>query len=574
MRFIGKVLKWIGAITVVCVLLLVYAVWSFEEDLPETMILEVDFRKGAVEYVGDHPLASLRGDHLTVREQVAAITRAGLDDRVLGLIGRIGGARMSLAHVQEYADAISVFRASGKPAIAFAESIGGLVPANGSYLLATAFEEIRMQPSGGVGLVGLAVEHPFLKGTLDSLGIEPVFGKREDFKLAPNLFTEDGFTEDHLHATRRLLSDQFSQLVEGVARGRQVDTTTVVAWIDEGPFDAQTAFAKGLIDELSYLDEARKRFRGDGETEFIALKDYTETLDVVSGASVGVIYGVGTITSGASIYDPVGDSQTAGSDTIVEAFEEAIEANVEAIIFRVDSPGGSYVASDAVWRATRLAQERGIPVVVSMGAAAASGGYLVSTHADRIIAQPGTITGSIGVWAGKFLTPKLWQRLGVSWDTVSLGKRASMFSSLKDFSPEERAYFDAELDRVYDAFTAQVGDGRDIDPNPLDAVARGRVWTGKEARENGLVDVLGGFSTSLIVTRELLGLQSDAELDVVVFPKPKELAERLLEGDWEVLTEDYASGFSIDQLSSRVGDLKSLLAGPVAWAPWINVIRY
>ncbi len=576
MSLIGRILKWIGTLTVLLVLLLIYVVLTFDDKLPERMVLEVDFRREIVEHTGDHPLALLRGSQrLDLREQLLTISRAGSDDRVVGLIGRIGSQRMSLAHVQELADVIRLFRESGKPCVAFAETIGGMTPANGSYLLSTAFDKIRLQPSGSVGLVGLSVEHPFLRGTLDSLGIQPVFGQREDYKLAPNMYTETAFTDRHREATLALLGDQFDQLVSGIADGRGVETDIVRAWIEEGPYMAKEALAAGLVDVLSYVDEAHGSFAVEHpDAERVKLSAYAREETSDSGSRIALIYGVGTIVSGPSRYGPVDESQTAGSDTVLEAFDKAsADPDVRAILFRVDSPGGSYVASDAIWRATRLAQEKGIPVVVSMGSAAASGGYLVSSHADRVVAQPGTITGSIGVWAGKFVTSEFWSRLGISWDSVSIGSQARLSSSLADFSSEERKRFDEQLDRVYEAFVEQVAAGREMSAGQVQASARGRVWTGRQAQAQGLVDDLGGYATALDATRALLGLDAGADLSLVVYPKPKDLAERILQGDWESLSAELEPGIQ-QHLFGRLSSLRELLGGPAAWTPWLDGIRH
>ena len=574
MRLIRRILTWIGALTVAALLLIIYAAASFDEQLPDRMILEVDFRKVPVEDSGDEALSILRGETLTIREQVMSIARAAEDDRVLGLIATVGDRRMSLAHVQEYSAAIETFKDSGKPAIVFAESIGGMVPANGSYLLATAFDEIRLQPSGSVGLVGLSVEYPFLRGAFDSLGVVPVFGRRHEYKLAPNTFTENAFTGEHRAAVEALVGEQYSQLVSGIAFGRDVDEATVREWVDKGPHAAQAAFALGLVDELSYADEVRAQFE-DVDTEFVELKTYASGLDSPEGPEIGVIYGAGMIVSGTSRYDPIASGRAAGSDTVVDAFGDAVEAGVSAIVFRVDSPGGSYVASDAIWRAMRRAQEAGVPVVVSMGAAAASGGYLVSTHADRIVAQPGSITGSIGVWAGKFVTQRFWSDLGVEWEEVSTGGAASMGSSLNEFSEDEQARFDALLDGVYDAFVSRVSDGRELSREQIDAAARGRVWTGRQAVGQGLVDLLGGFPEAISAARTESGIEASSDVSLVVYPRPKSIAEQVLEGDWEGLGASYGSGLSMVGVAQTAQKLVDLLrSGSMAWSPWIETIRF
>jgi protease-4 len=561
--------------TVLLIALVIVIAVNSGEDLPDKMILEVDFRQGVVEHIPDHPLAELRGSRrLGIREQTLALLEAASDDRVVGVIGRIGSARMSLAHVQELGEAVFSIREAGKPTVAFAETIGGLVPANGSYLLATAFEEINLQASGGVGFVGLAVEHPFVKGALDSLGIKASFGKRENYKNSPNLFTEDAFTPDHLEATRSLLSDQFDQLVTGVAKGREVTEADVLGWVNEGPHSAQAAVASGLVDALSYGEEVYGALTArTGDAEKVELDEYASLLEKREGTRVALIYGVGAIGSGRSRYDPLSEALSVGSDTVTDAFKAATDdPDVKAILFRIDSPGGSYVASDAIWHATRLAQAKGIPVVVSMSSAAASGGYLVSTHADRIVAQPGTITGSIGVFAGKFVTRAFWSKLGVQWDEVYFGKHAGLGSSLADFSDEERQRFDAELDRVYDAFVGQVADGRVISRQDAFDRAKGRIWTGRQAQEKGLVDTLGGFPAAVASIREILDLEPEADVSLAIYPKPKDLSERILEGDWEGLSIGSDSGSSVLPILKTVNRLRESISGTMVWTPWLSEV--
>jgi protease-4 len=483
--------------------------------------------------------------------------------------------------VQELSEAVSAFRKSGKPTVAFAETVGGLMPANGSYTLATAFEDVRLQPSGDVGLVGLAIEHPFIKGTLDTLGIQPAFGVRENYKNAPNLFTERGFTPDHREATQSLLTDQFDQMISAISRQRAVSEEQVRSWIDGGPYSAQSALGIGLVDELSYVDEAyADLLKKTCQAKKVNFTEYVGAMEEGDGTRVALIYASGPIGGGKSKYDPISESQSVGSDTVTDAFLAATEdPDVKAILFRVDSPGGSYVASDAIWHGTRLAQAKGIPVVVSMGSAAASGGYLISTHADRIVALPGTITGSIGVYSGKFVTRDFWSKLGVSWDGIYLGKRAGLVSSLSDFSPDGRKLFEDQLDRVYDAFVGQVSDGRALNRERALEIAKGRVWTGQQAKARGLVDRLGGFKAALGEVRDLLDLSETHEIVLAVYPKPKDLAERILGGDWENLRvgSGIASSPSLRAVGSVIRSIDQIhesSGGILTWAPWVDHIQH
>jgi protease-4 len=244
---------------------------------------------------------------------------------------------------------------------------------------------------------------------------------------------------------------------------------------------------------------------------------------------VALVYGVGAVSRGRSEFNPLFGGTTFGSDSVAAAFRNAAEdPRVKAIVFRVDSPGGSYVASDTVRREVQRAREKGKPVVVSMGNLAASGGYFVSMDADRIVAQPGTLTGSIGVYAGKFVTTGLWDKLGINWDTVAFGKNATLFSTDQEFSPEQRSKLEAELDRIYEDFTTRAAAARKLPLEKLRAAARGRVWTGADAKELGLVDELGGFSTALRLARDLAEISPEAHVRVQVFPRPKRAVEALI----------------------------------------------
>jgi protease-4 len=332
----------------------------------------------------------------------------------------------------------------------------------------------------------------------------------------------------------------------------------------------------GIVDRLSYSDKVYSDLLArSGEAEVIDLQDYADLIDETDGTRVALIYGAGAIESGSSRYNPISEGLTVGSDTVTDAFKAATEdPDIRAILFRIDSPGGSYVASDAIWHATRLAQEKGLPVVVSMGSAAASGGYLVSTHADRVVAQPGTITGSIGVWAGKFVTRDFWSRLGVQWDEVYFGKHAGLGTSLTDFSDDERQRFNKELDRVYDAFVDQVAEGRGLSDEASLASARGRIWTGKQAKERGLVDTLGGFPAAVSAIREILELEADAEVVLETYPKPKELAERILEGDWEGLSSLAGTESLVLPIFRSLDLLRGAASGPLVWAPWLGEVLH
>ena len=535
---IGRILAWIGGITVGLVVLIILSVvlFSGEDPVPDQVILEINLEQGVAEYVPEDPFAKLFADEVrSLRDVVGALDAAASDDRVLGLLARGGGAPMGFAQAQEIRDAVLDFGKSGKPTAIFAETFGEFGSGNVGYYLATAFERIYLQPSGDVGLMGLAMEHPFVKGTLDSLGIGVQMDHRYEYKNAMNLYTETKFTDAHREASEALLKSMVDQMVLGISQARGTTPEAVRDLINRGPFLALSAHAEGLVDSLTYWDEVRdlvKREHGE-DAKWLDIKNYLKRIDEKpygEGTKVALIYGVGPVLRGKSAYDPLYGAATMGASTLTSAFRDAVkDEDVRAILFRIDSPGGSYVASDAIWREVAKAKKADKPVIVSMGNVAGSGGYFVAMSADKIVAQPGSITGSIGVLAGKFVTTEFWERLGMTWDTAQVGENALIWGTGAEFTPEQWTRFQTWLDRIYEDFTAKVGEGRNMSQADVHAVAKGRIWTGEDAKTHGLVDELGGMKTAMRLIREALELEADASLNLVVFPKEKTLIEQVME---------------------------------------------
>ena len=437
------------------------------------------------------------------------------------------------------------FRSHGKTAVAYSETIGEGGPANGAYYLSTAFDKIYLQPVGEVCLTGLISESPFVKGTLEKIGIVPRMGQRYEYKNAANMLTEKKFTEPHREAVWKYTESRFNQMVNGIAQERQLSEDSVRILCDEGPYLAEEALKAGLVDKLSYRDEVyeeiKKQFGED--SELLYLSKYLDRAGYPhsDGDVVALIYGVGSIARGTSGYDPIFRSLTMGSESVARTFRAAIDDDdVKAIIFRVNSPGGSAVASDVVWRETIRAKEAGKPVIVSMGDVAASGGYYVSMAADKIIAQPATITGSIGVLSGKMLTSGFWEKLGISWDEVHTSKNATIYTGTHDYTKDGWQRFNASLDFIYEDFTGKVAEGRGLSLEEVLKVAKGRVWTGEDAKALGLVDELGGFPLAIRLVKEAIGVPEDEDIDLRLFPKEKSTLDMLL-GDGPDNSEESAA---------------------------------
>jgi protease IV len=430
--------------------------------------------------------------------------------------------------VQELRDVIRRLGEAGKPTYAWAETFGEFSAGNLPYYLATAFETIYMQPSGDLGLTGIAMERVFLRGSLDKLGITMDVGARHEYKSAAEQLTETGFSPAAREATQRMAESVTEQLADAIAGRTRSSRDDAMKLLTEGPYSAEQGRANGLIDALGYRDEVyaavRKRVKADADTillylgryqRFKELRDRLRQLPAPKRRdAVALISAVGEIRRGRNGRgSPIGGGTAMGSDSITAMLRTATaDPHIKAILLRVNSPGGSYVASDSIWREVVRARNAGKPVVVSMGNVAASGGYFISMSADAIVAQPGTITGSIGVITAKPVLAEAQAKIGVSTDSVVLGKHAGMFSTAHPFTSEEWELVDSWLDRIYADFTGKVAAGRSLSAERVHELARGRVWTGADARERGLVDELGGIEEAAAIARRRAGLPEDAPL--------------------------------------------------------------
>lgn len=487
------------------------------------ILLELDLTRGVLETPPSSPLAAFRARHLpTMRELVRALRKGAEDDQVTGLVAHLGGPPLSLAQVQDLREAVADFRASGKGAVAWTESFGEVGGGTVPYYLATAFDEIWVQPSGDLGITGVSVQATFVRGALDKAGVIPQFGKRREYKTAVDTFTEKEMTGPAREMASRLAESAYEQIVEGIAVRRRLELAKVRELIDSAPLPAQAGVDAGLVDRLGYrsdvYDELEKRL---GETTPLlaeryvrrgprTLKDLRESLPWPQKPVVAVIRISGGINVGRNSGGGPLSGPSSGSDTIGAALRAvADDDKVKAVVLRIDSPGGSYVASDAIRHEVLRLRATGRPVIASMGSVAASGGYFVAMPADVIVAQPGTITGSIGVLSGKGVVRDALGRIGISQEAVSQGQNALMYSAQEEFSPEQWERLEETLDRIYEDFVAKAAQDRGLPVADLEALARGRVWTGADAQERKLVDELGGFEHALRVACRRAGLDRD-----------------------------------------------------------------
>jgi len=524
----------IGLIAVLYVVVILVVLVQRRPSVPSKAVLEINLERPAVEYVPSEPLAQIfLKDKMVIRDTVDTLDRAADDSRVAGLVARIGGGTLGMAKTQEIREAVQRFRAKGKFAYAFSETFGEVGPANNSYYLATAFDQIYLQPSGDIGLTGFILESPFVTGTLEKLGMRFHGDHRYEYKTALDLLTEKKYTPAAREADQRIIDSWLAQLKQGVSDGRHIPADQFQSIVDRGPYLGQEAVDAKLVDRLAYrdqvYDDAKKKAGEDAKLLYVDRYLEAAGRPHDKGKTIALIYGLGGVQRGNSDYDPSSGSSSMGSDTVTSAMRAAVDdKDVKAILFRVDSPGGSYVASDAIWREVIRARQAGKPVVVSMGDLAGSGGYFVAMAADKIVAQPGTITASIGVLGGKLLTSGLWDRLGLSWDEVHNGANALMWTGTHDYSPAEWARFEAWLDRVYADFTSKVADGRHLPKDKVLQIAKGRIWTGEDAKNIGLVDELGGYAEALALAKRSAQIPQGEEVNLEVFPRKKNPLAALL----------------------------------------------
>ena len=490
------------------------------------LILELDLTDGISEGPVTDPLSAIMSRRrLKLTDIIEGLRRARQDDRVRALVVKLGGGRIGLARMQDIRGAVTAFRETGKLAVAWSETFGEFTHGNVPYYLATAFDRIYLQPSGSVGLTGVAVEQLFLHDALAKIGVGFQSAKRYEYKSAADNLTERGFTGPAREATERLALSVAEQITAAIAERRGKTTEDARALLDRGPFLAEDALAEGLVDALGYRDEVyadvRKEAGADAILQYVAryqrghaLVQRARKLPNPRERFVAVIYASGPIKQGRSNRSPLSGSSM-GSDTVAAALRSATsDERVRAVLLRVNSPGGSAVASDTIWREVVRTRAAGKPVVVSMSDVAASGGYYISMAADVIVAQPGTLTGSIGVILGKPVFEEAFGRVGITTDSVSVGTGATMFAPTHPFSEDEWQRINTWLDAIYRDFTEKAATGRRMTVERVHEVARGRVWTGADAAQNGLVDELGGMSAAADIARRRAGLPASAPLRV------------------------------------------------------------
>jgi protease-4 len=533
MDFLFKFLAIIGSIAIIAIVIISITFIMIRHSrtaVPSKAVIEIDFSPGIVETTPEGIVNRFfTGNVLTISDIVTALDLASSDRRIKGIIAHIDGGPFAFADVQEIREAVIRFRKSGKPAVAFSETFGESGVGNSLFYLASAFDSIYLQPSGEVSITGFVAMTPFIKGMLDSLAIKPQIAAREEYKTAKNLFTESSYTDAQREMNTDIINAIRSQFIKDISDSRKIGIDTMAGIVATGPYGASEALRIGLVDGLEYKDQVDDLLKKRTGTmiSFISFSRYIAAVKKPGfqrGKSIALIYGDGTIVSGKSRYNPLTGSKTMGARTITAAFRAAIKnRSTGAIIFRVNSPGGSYVASDMIRREIARARDAGKPVIVTMGAVAGSGGYFISVDATKIIAHPATLTGSIGVFGGKMVTTGFYNKLGITFDHVATDSNALLYSSMHEYSPEQWNYLQSRMDTVYADFINKVAKGRNMSAEQVKELAKGRVYTGDEAAKSGLVDTLGGLFEAFSITRDLLGIPRGRKVAVKVFPEKRTL---------------------------------------------------
>ncbi|MCD9189082.1 MAG: signal peptide peptidase SppA [Pyrinomonadaceae bacterium] len=535
----GKVVLIVGGIVFALILVGIIAIALLAESLgkpsvPNNSVLVLSVTGGLPDYAPEDQMARLLGveQKQSFTSLLTQLRKAKVDSRVGGVLLDIDFPGIGWGKADELREAIKDFRTSGKPVYAYME-----IGTNREYYIATAAEKIFLPPGGDLYVNGFAAQAMFYRGSLDKLGIEPQFVKIGKYKNAPDQYTEKEMSEGQKETINAILDDYYGRMVTTIAETRKKSPEDVKALIDNAPYNAPQAKTQGLIDDAIYREQVyddlknRLGYKAEDKLRTIRAGEYREipsdSLGLNNGEKVAVIYASGAITGGSSNNSPFG-GEMVGSDTIVKAVNDAAnDSSIKAIVLRVDSPGGSALASDLMWYALENAKAKK-PVVVSMGDVAASGGYYISCNADKIVAEPSTVTGSIGVFMGKPVLKGFYDWVGVNTQYTTRGKNAGIFREDTKWEGDELAKMVEQNNNIYFTnFVPKVAKGRKMSEEKVNTIGQGRVWTGAQAKENGLIDEFGGLEKAIEIAKQLANLPADKDVHRIAYPEARPFFESI-----------------------------------------------
>ncbi|WP_298158373.1 signal peptide peptidase SppA [Brevundimonas sp.] len=549
-------------VVVPIVLIIAAAASSSEPVTPANAVLELDLREGITDQVSNNPFAAFGGSGLSVVGIVDTLAQAEKDDHVKVLLVRLPEAGLAPAAADEIRQAVRRFRASGKPVIAHSQGFQPVGTVISSYMVGAAASELWMQNTANFQATGFSADSVFLGRAFEKYGVRPEFEQRYEYKNAVNEYTQSDYTGPHREAMTAWMTSIYDSALANAAFDRKVEAPALKTTIEAGPYSAAQALQLKLIDKIGQVEEAEaeaKRRAGKG-SDILEFSDYAASQGERMGTgrdAIAIVGGEGAIMTGSGGSGGFGGGSSIASDATAEAIYDAIEdSSVKAIVFRVSSPGGSPEASEQILAAVRAAKAANKPVVVSMGDYAASGGYWISSEANWIVAQPSTLTGSIGVFGGKFVVSEALGRFGVDLRGLSVGGQYSeAFSPSSSWTEAQRAAFSASMDRTYEEFVQRVSTGRRLPIARVREIARGRVWTGAQGKTLGLVDQLGGLTEAIGKARELANIPENQSVRFKRFPEPQ--------SPWEALS----SAFGVQSEAARaLVTLGGVMADPRAQA--------
>lgn len=505
-----------------------------EKNLPEEFVLRFTLENIVEESSNDSPFRYLgKGHPLALRTFIESLERARADKRITGMVIKAGDVGLRLAHAEEMRACLQRFKDSGKFVIFYTDTFGeGGDDQSVLYYLASVASEIWIQPTGRLCLTGLSSETPFLKTMMDLVGIKAEIAQRHEYKSAPNTFLYSDMPELQRESELRMLKSMQNQIDLAAADSRNIESDAFAKLRAFRPLSAEEALAQKFITHVGYWSDCLRRIKGVNlDLSWVKFTDYVNTLSPIEskGRKLALIVVDGAIERGKT---PPLDAQgsSIGGDTVAKAIRQSLkDEEVGAIVLRIDSPGGSHIASDTMWYEVKEAKKAGIPLIVSMGPLAASGGYFVAMAADHIIANAATLTGSIGAYSGKYVAEDLLQKIGVHIAPVDIAENATMTAMFKKFTPGQWAILNHELDETYKDFTTKFQECRNIPEISVDGLARGRVYAGSDAISLGLVDQIGGYYDAILEAKKAAKIPLHEPASIQLFPKPKTLTERVLE---------------------------------------------
>lgn len=539
MRWIKVLFTWIGGIVCVSALLSLAGMWFYQSSPYDTsrpvilkfdlsnVIFEQETKPNLLQYLHPQP-------KLVLSQLLKTLKIAEKDPKVMGVYLKIGELYSGMAQIQELRHALTELRQHKKFIYAYSETFGEMSSGMLQYYLASVADEIWVQPMANLNITGFSIEMPFARKLLNEWGVQPQILKREEYKTAFDSYTEFGLVPENKKALKKLLSTFFNHFIQDVALHRNIAPRDLKNIIDMAPiFDPEKALDLGLIDEIAYEDDFIDALKTEHpHSQIVSDSTYFHRHGRSSpkGDKIGVIYVTGAIKNGIEENDFFEENSDSYSENIVDFFDHALErGDLKAIILRIDSPGGSVTAAETIGHQVEIARAQGIPVIVSMGDYAASAGYWIAAPANKIVAHPTTITGSIGVIGGKIVFEKLSERLGIHWDRVSLGKNADIWSGIKPFDDSQMKTMSAMMDFTYNKFLHHVATHRHLSIDHVRQIAKGRVWSGEDAQRFGLVDELGGFDQAIRLAKIEAKIPEHGPIELIPFSSSRSVLSLLID---------------------------------------------